>query len=121
MTLGLSKSLTEMSTRNLPGGEGGELRAMVREVEKITAICEPIVRRMWEPRRFINISAFAACYRYSFTIFLFVFLFAHISRRLVHIETKVNSYVTVMTTVQQDTFLAMFVNTKNAKSAVDVQ
>jgi hypothetical protein len=39
MALGSTQPLTEMSTRNLPGGKG---RA-VREADNLTAICEPIV------------------------------------------------------------------------------
>jgi hypothetical protein len=39
MALGSTQSLTEMSTRNLPGGEGWP----VRNPDKLTAICEPIV------------------------------------------------------------------------------
>jgi hypothetical protein len=38
MALGSTQPLTEMSTRNLPGGKGRP----VREAE-LTAICEPIV------------------------------------------------------------------------------
>jgi hypothetical protein len=50
--------LTEMSTRNLPGGKGRS----AREVDNITAICEPIVWKMWEPRRLTALWAFTACY-----------------------------------------------------------
>jgi hypothetical protein len=39
MALGSTQPLTEMSTRNLPGGEGGS----ARKAENLTAICEPIV------------------------------------------------------------------------------
>jgi hypothetical protein len=35
MALGSTQSLTEMSTRNLPGGGGG--------ADNFTAICDPIV------------------------------------------------------------------------------
>jgi hypothetical protein len=46
MALGSTQHLTEMSTRNLPGGkEPSELKA-----DSLTAICEPIVYKMWEPR-----------------------------------------------------------------------
>jgi hypothetical protein len=41
MALGLTQPLTEMSTRNLPGGKGRP----AREADKLTAICEPIVYR----------------------------------------------------------------------------
>jgi hypothetical protein len=39
MALGSAQPLTEMSTRNLPGGKGRP----VRKADNITAICEPIV------------------------------------------------------------------------------
>jgi hypothetical protein len=39
MALGSTQPLTEMSTRNLPGGEGRP----VRKADNFTAICEPIV------------------------------------------------------------------------------
>jgi hypothetical protein len=42
MPLGSTQPLTEMSTRNLPGGGGGE-GWPVRKADNLTAICEPIV------------------------------------------------------------------------------
>jgi hypothetical protein len=39
MALGLTQPLTEMSTRNLPGGKGRPARG----ADNLTAICEPIV------------------------------------------------------------------------------
>jgi hypothetical protein len=39
MALGSTQPLTEMSTRNLPGGKGWP----VRKADKLTAICEPIL------------------------------------------------------------------------------
>jgi hypothetical protein len=39
MTLGLMQPLTEMSTRNFPGGKG----LLARKADNLTAICEPIV------------------------------------------------------------------------------
>jgi hypothetical protein len=39
MALGLTQPLTEMSTRNLPGGKGRP----ERKADNLTAICEPIV------------------------------------------------------------------------------
>jgi hypothetical protein len=38
MTLGSTQPLTEMSTRNLPGGKGRP----ARKADKLAAICEPI-------------------------------------------------------------------------------
>jgi hypothetical protein len=39
MALGSTQPLTEMSTRNLPGGKGPQ----AREADNLTAICEPTV------------------------------------------------------------------------------
>jgi hypothetical protein len=39
--------LTEMSTRSFPGGKGRP----ALKADNLTAICEPIVYKMWEPRR----------------------------------------------------------------------
>jgi hypothetical protein len=39
MPLGSAQPLTEMSTRNLPGGK----ERPVRKADNLTAICEPIV------------------------------------------------------------------------------
>jgi hypothetical protein len=41
MALGSTEPLTEMNTRNLPGGK----RWPVRKADNLTAICEPIVYR----------------------------------------------------------------------------
>jgi hypothetical protein len=43
MALRLTQPLTEMSTRNLPGVKDGQ---SVREAVSLTAICEPIVKKM---------------------------------------------------------------------------
>jgi hypothetical protein len=47
MALGSTQPLTEMSTKNLPGGKGRPARG----ADDLTAICEPTVYKMWEPRR----------------------------------------------------------------------
>jgi hypothetical protein len=39
MALGSTQSVTEMSTRNLPGGK----ERPARKAENLTAICEPII------------------------------------------------------------------------------
>jgi hypothetical protein len=39
MVLGSTQPVTEVSTRNLPGGKGRP----VRKADNLTAICEPIV------------------------------------------------------------------------------
>jgi hypothetical protein len=54
-----------LCTRNLPGGK---VRP-AREADNLTAICEPIVQKMLEPRRLTTLWAFTTCYRDSFTFF----------------------------------------------------
>jgi hypothetical protein len=63
MGLGSTQPLTEMSTRNLPGGEG----RTVCEADNLTAICKTIVYKMWEPRRLATLWA-------STTFYLFYLL-----------------------------------------------
>jgi hypothetical protein len=46
MALGSTQPLTEMSTRNIPGGKGRP----ARKADDLTAICEPIVQKMWIQR-----------------------------------------------------------------------
>jgi hypothetical protein len=65
MVLASTQPLTEMSTRYLPGGKVGP----AREADNLTAICEPIVLKMWESQRFTTLQAFMSCYRDSFTSF----------------------------------------------------
>jgi hypothetical protein len=74
MALGSSQPLTEMSTRNLPGGE----RRPERKADNLTAICEPIVQKMWVPRRLTILWAFTACYRDNFTFFLPFYIYAYV-------------------------------------------
>jgi hypothetical protein len=69
MAPGSTQPLTEMSTRNLPGGVKGGLA--VRKADNLTAICQPIVYIMWDPRLVTTIWASTACYRDSFTFFIF--------------------------------------------------
>jgi hypothetical protein len=63
MALGSTQNLTEMSTTSLPGGIGRP----ARKTDNLTAICEPTVYKMWQPRRLTTLWAFTACYRDSFT------------------------------------------------------
>jgi hypothetical protein len=65
MALGSTQPLTEMSTRILPGGKG----QLVCKADNLTAICEPIVWKMWEPRRLTTIWASTTCYRDGFTFY----------------------------------------------------
>jgi hypothetical protein len=48
-----------MSTRNLLGGKGRPMR----KIDNFTAICEPIVMKMWEHRRLTTLWASTACYK----------------------------------------------------------
>jgi hypothetical protein len=67
MALGSTQPLTEMITRNLPGGKG----RLVLGTDNFIAICEPIVWKMWEPLRLTTLWAFTAYYRDSFTFLFF--------------------------------------------------
>jgi hypothetical protein len=44
MALEFTQPLTEMSTQNLPGGKV----QLVHKSDKLTAICEPTVQKMWD-------------------------------------------------------------------------
>jgi hypothetical protein len=65
MALRSTQPLTEMSTRNLPGGKGRPLH----KADSLTAFCEPTVSKMWEPRRLTTVRATSGCYRDSFAFF----------------------------------------------------
>jgi hypothetical protein len=62
MALGSTQSLTEMNTRN-PGAK----ERPAHGADDLTAICELIVYKIWEPRRLTNLWAYMACYMDSFT------------------------------------------------------
>jgi hypothetical protein len=47
------------------------LRKILVIATNLTAICEPIVKKMWDPRRLTTLWASTACYR---DIFTFTFL-----------------------------------------------
>jgi hypothetical protein len=64
MALGSTQPLTEMSTRNLPGGKGRP----ARKADNLTAICESTVYKMWESRRLTTLWSSTACYRDSFVM-----------------------------------------------------
>jgi hypothetical protein len=68
MTLGLIQPLTEMSTRDLARGK----RRPAHKADNLTAICELLVQKMREPRRFTNLWVSTACYRDSFTFYCIV-------------------------------------------------
>jgi hypothetical protein len=62
MALWSTQPLTEMSTRNIPGGEGRPARKA-----DLTAICAPIVYKMWEPQHLTALWVSTARYRDTFT------------------------------------------------------
>jgi hypothetical protein len=64
MALRTTQPLTEMSTRNIPGGEGRP----ARKADNLTAICEPIVYKMWEPQYLTTLWVSTARYRDTFTL-----------------------------------------------------
>jgi hypothetical protein len=78
MALMSTQPLTEMSTRNLPGGKR---RPAVR-ADKLTTICVPIVWKMWEPRSLTSVWASKACYRDNFTFYLYTYLFIYLLTEL---------------------------------------
>jgi hypothetical protein len=59
IALGSTQPLTEMSTRNLPGGKGRQ----AHKAENLTAICQHIVQKLWEPGLLTTLWASTACYR----------------------------------------------------------
>jgi small-conductance mechanosensitive channel len=85
MALRSTQPLTEISTRNLPGGKWRP----ALKADNLAVICEPIVYKLWEPRRLKTLWASTACYRdikiiiitskilpYSIIIILFVMVSA---------------------------------------------
>jgi hypothetical protein len=56
------ETATKMSTRNLLGGKWRP----ALKADNLTAICEPIVWKIWEPRHLTALWALTACYRDSF-------------------------------------------------------
>jgi hypothetical protein len=63
MALGSTQPLTEMSFRNLPRGGGQP----AHKADILSAICELIVYKMWEPQCLTALWASTACYRDSST------------------------------------------------------
>jgi hypothetical protein len=63
ISLGSTQPPTEISTRDLPGGKVWP----ALKADNLTAVCEPIVYKMWEPRRLTILWASTVCYKDSFT------------------------------------------------------
>jgi hypothetical protein len=69
MVLGSIEPLTEMSTRNLPGGKDRPADRPARKADNHTAIYELTVQKMWEPRRLTTVWTSMACYKDSFNCY----------------------------------------------------
>jgi hypothetical protein len=65
MALGY-QPLTEINTRILPRCEGRP----APKVDNLTAICEPIIQKISEPRRLTTLRATTASYKDSATFYL---------------------------------------------------
>jgi hypothetical protein len=61
MALGSAQPLTDMSTRNLPGRKEWP----ARKADNLITICEPIVKKSWEPQFLTTLWASMASYRDS--------------------------------------------------------
>jgi hypothetical protein len=57
MALESTQPLTEMSTRNFPGGK----KRAARRADNLTAVCEPNVCKLWEPQPLTTLRASTAC------------------------------------------------------------
>jgi hypothetical protein len=68
MALGSTLPLTEVSIRNLPEGKGRP----AFKADNLTAICELVFYKMWEPRRLTTQWASTACCRDIFALFVFM-------------------------------------------------
>jgi hypothetical protein len=66
MALGSIQPLTEMGTRNLPGGSKGR---PARKADNLTATCVSTAWKIWEPGRLTTLQAFMAYYGDSFTFY----------------------------------------------------
>jgi hypothetical protein len=82
MALESTRPLTEWSTRNLPGGKGRS----ARKADNVTAICEPIAWKMWEPRHLATLWASTVCYRDSFS---FTYLSVATMRKLYFVSINI--------------------------------
>jgi hypothetical protein len=61
-----TQPLTEMSTRNFPTGKARS----AREADNPNAVCETVVKKMWEPTCLTNLWASTAYYKDSVTFIL---------------------------------------------------
>jgi hypothetical protein len=66
VSLGFTQPLTEMNSKILPQGK----RKSARKAHNLTAICESIVYKMWEPRRLTTLWVSTVDYRDSITFYI---------------------------------------------------
>jgi hypothetical protein len=64
------KHLYVLHARNLLGSKGRP----ARKADNLTAICQPIVYKMWETRRLTNLWASTVCYKDSFAFHMHVYI-----------------------------------------------
>jgi hypothetical protein len=57
MILRSTQSLTEMSTEIIPGSIGRQ----TRKADNLAATFEPIIYKMWDPRRLTSVLASTSC------------------------------------------------------------
>jgi hypothetical protein len=65
-----TQPLTEMSTRNIKKMFLGSRERLAREADNLAAICEPIVKTMWDPQHLTTLYTSTVCYGDSFTFLL---------------------------------------------------
>jgi hypothetical protein len=63
IALRTTQPLTEITISNIYGGKARP----ARKADNLTAICEPTVNKMLDPRRLTTLGVSTACYRDSFT------------------------------------------------------
>jgi hypothetical protein len=85
MALGSTQPLTEMSTRNTPGSKG-----RLAFKTDLTDICEPIFKKMWEPRRVTTSCASTVYHNDSFTFNNFYTLYKH---KLLRTKVQISALV----------------------------
>jgi hypothetical protein len=67
MVLGSTQPLTEMNTRNIPGGKG----RLARKANSLTVICDPIVNKMWEPQQLTTLLNSKVSHKDNFPFFTY--------------------------------------------------
>jgi hypothetical protein len=59
-------SVYRLQLKNLHTSWGVKGSLPLHKADNLTAVCDPIFSKMWEPRRLTTLWAFTACYRHSF-------------------------------------------------------